>query len=277
MRRLARRAGFCAGGLFALFFLTAFGLALVPAPARGLRAEAGAEVYRLDLRDHGSSASRPRRDHLADLDHVGQYEEDVADVLALLRREHPGAPLVLAGHSMGGGIALRYLARPELHAGAEADGLLLYAPLLSERAPTARKAPASGGEAGGPSLIRVALPRIVGLAMLELVRFRALGGLGTLYFDLPADLPVRAYSFRAMASMAPEDYAAALRAGSQPLLAIAGEGDEAFHAAAYPGVIALHPQGKTVLVPGAGHDGVLSDPRSVAAAGAWLRSLAPRR
>lgn len=346
MRRLARRAGLWAGGLLALFLLTAFGLALVPAPklnfplspggatalpcaesaevrcvaardgvrlalrrnpappwargaqggpvvlllhgvlasgaepaiaeaARRLEGAAGVSVYRLDLRDHGLSASRGRQDHLADLDHIGQFEEDVADVLAHLRREHPEAPLVLAGHSMGGGIALRYLARPELRAGADVDGVLLYAPLLGERSPTARKA--AKAEPGAPPLVRAAVPRIVGLALLNLLQIRVLNGLGTLYFDLPADLPVRGYSFRAMASLAPEDYRAALRSGDRPLLAIVGSNDEAFQAEAYPRVIALHPKGETVLVPGASHDGVLTDPRSTDAAATWLRTLAAAR
>lgn len=357
MRRLARWAGFCAGGLAALYLLTALGLASVPAPklthpiaeggasafpctespeircftmrdgvrlaarrtldaprpgaagafarrdlgpgpetssgsgtivlflhgvlssgaepeleeaAHQLRAATGAEVLRLDLRDHGLSASRADPGHVADVDHIGQYDEDVADVLATLRREHPEERIVLAGHSMGGGIALRYAARRDLHAGAEVDGYLLFAPLLGDSSPTARKEPASGAETPSDPVVKVAVPRLIGLAMLTTVRIRGLNGLGTLFFDLPFDLPVRAYTFRAMASMAPDDYRSALKADTKPMLVLVGEKDEAFHAEAYPAVIAQHKNAETVLVSGASHDGVCSDPRSVRAIVSWL-------
>jgi alpha-beta hydrolase superfamily lysophospholipase len=239
--------------------------------ARQLRAATGAEVLRLDLRDHGLSASRSNPGHVADVDHIGQYDEDVADVLATLRRERPGARIVLAGHSMGGGIALRYAAaRRDLGARVVVDGYILFAPLLGEGSPTARREPISGTATPSDPIIKAAVPRIIGLAMLTAARIRWLNGLGTLYFDLPFDLPVRAYTFRAMASMAPDDYRAALKADAKPMLVLVGEKDEAFRAEAYPALIAQHENAKTVLVPGASHDGVCGDPRSLQAIVSWL-------
>jgi len=74
--------------------------------ARLLHETLGATVVSLDLRGHGLSEGTP-----GDVDRIGQYEDDVADVVATLRRERPGARVLLSGHSMGGGIALRYADR----------------------------------------------------------------------------------------------------------------------------------------------------------------------
>ncbi len=52
---------------------------------------------------------------------------------------------------------------------------------------------------------------------------------------------------------------------------VAGEKDEAFHAEEYPGVVALHRNGRAVIVPGASHDGVLRDPKALTTAEDWLK------
>jgi pimeloyl-ACP methyl ester carboxylesterase len=244
--------------------------------ARELQAATGARVIRLDLRGHGLSAHGPAETP-GDLAHIGQWEEDAADVVAALRRESPGAPIVLGGHSMGGGIAMRYaLRRQASHDVPDVDGYLLFAPHLGERSPTTRQAPASSPKnAGGksaPPPIRVNVPRILGLALLNLARIHALNGLDVLAFDLPFPLPFRSYTFRAIASSAPEDYRAALKADAKPLLVVVGAQDEAFHAEEYPAVVALHRNGKAVIVPGASHDGVLRNPAALAAAEEWIKA-----
>ncbi len=60
-------------------------------------------AYALDLRGRGESGGRS-----GDVDHIGQYEEDLTDVVAALRSAHPDRGFVLSGHSMGGGIAQRF-------------------------------------------------------------------------------------------------------------------------------------------------------------------------
>lgn len=63
----------------------------------------GADVYAPDHRGHGRSTGEPAL--VPDMDEVTNDLHLVAD---LARDEHPGLPLVLVGHSMGGLIATRF-------------------------------------------------------------------------------------------------------------------------------------------------------------------------
>ncbi len=92
-----------------------------------------ARIILLDLRGHGHSEGAQGRVH-----YVGQYADDLSDVIEALRKQAPGR-IVLAGHSMGGGVVLAYAGTAGL---APVDAYLLIAPALGSNAPTA---PATGG------------------------------------------------------------------------------------------------------------------------------------
>ncbi|HEU4665052.1 MAG TPA: alpha/beta hydrolase [Dokdonella sp.] len=230
--------------------------------ARALHARTGATVLSLDLRGHGASGGA-----FGDIAYAGQYEDDVADVVAALRREAPQARVLLAGHSMGGGIAVRYAARTGVPA---VDGYLLYAPHLGDRAPTTRHDDVAAAGAEAP--IKLHLRRTIGLLMLGAVGVHAFDDLGTLYFNVSsADGPLH-YSFRAMIGCAPDDYAAAMRADDKPMLIVAGSADEAFDASAYPAAARLHANGEAVVVDGVDHDGIVTDATALARIDGWLRT-----
>src|SRR4029450_12297013 len=77
--------------------------------------------YAFDLRGHG------RSDGLGGhVDSFDDYLQDLRSVHELAAREHPGLPLFLLGHSMGGLVALRYAQR----GGGGLRGLVLASPLL---------------------------------------------------------------------------------------------------------------------------------------------------
>jgi pimeloyl-ACP methyl ester carboxylesterase len=237
---------------------------VVAGPVAKLRAATRADVVAIDLRGHGSSGGDSW--HVA---YFGQYEDDLADVVAELRAERLDRPVILAGHSMGGGIALRYAQKR----GAPAvDGYLLIAPLLGGGAPTMRP-PESAGET--PAHVRFHTPRFVGLLMLNVVGWTAWNDLPVLYFDVPPDMP--AYTFAALGSMQPNppsDYRAALAAIDAPLLVIAGAGDRTFRAAEYPAVVRAHSGGRAIVVEGESHTSILESDEALAAIAAWLpRSL----
>ncbi|HEV7667145.1 MAG TPA: alpha/beta hydrolase [Thermoanaerobaculia bacterium] len=231
-------------------------------PAGLLREATSSTVVALDLRGHGASGGAP-----GDISYIGQYEDDLADVVAKIRAERPHGRVILAGHSMGGGIILRYVTR----SGAPpVDGYLLFAPYLGAQSPTTPQESRPGEEA----FIRLHLPRTLGLALWNSVGVTGFNGLHTLFFNLPAELPLTSYSYRAMVGNAPEDHVpalAAIRASRRPFLVLVGSKDEAFQADRYG--IALGPEKSALrIIPGASHDGVLVDPRTISAVARWLGS-----
>ena len=238
--------------------------AVLDRPARKMAASIGASVIALDLRGHGRSGGAP-----FDVAYLGQYEHDVADVVAALRRERASRPIVLAGHSMGGGIALRYALLRDAPA---VDGYLLIAPLLGGGAPSMRRPTAAQAQANDH--VRIHIARLVGLFMLDAVAVRRFHHLPVLFFDTPSGMP--GYTFFALGSMqpnAPLDYAAALRAVDAPLLVVAGGSDATFRAAAYPSIVREHSAGESLVVAGESHVGILESPPALERIRAWL----PRR
>jgi alpha-beta hydrolase superfamily lysophospholipase len=222
-------------------------------------ARAGAATVLLpDLRGHG--ASRAAAD---DVSHIGQLEEDIADLAGAYLQ--PGQKLVIAGHSSGGGLAVRYAGGAQQP---RPDGVVVLAPFLSHKAATMRD------QAGGWA--RPLVRRIIGLSMLNAVGIRALNRLTAVEFNIPADLPggeamTGAYSFRLNTSYAPRsDYLSDIRR-MPPFLVIAGEDDEAFHADRYqPVMAAANPGGSYHLLPGVSHLQVIDAPETVRLIGDYL-------
>ncbi|NYI71500.1 alpha-beta hydrolase superfamily lysophospholipase [Naumannella cuiyingiana] len=70
----------------------------------GRLAEHGAAVYGVDHQGHGKSSG-----DRAVIDDFDAVVGDVRSLVQTARAEHPGLPVVLIGHSMGGMIAARYL------------------------------------------------------------------------------------------------------------------------------------------------------------------------
>ncbi|MCR5890892.1 alpha/beta hydrolase [Hymenobacter sp. J193] len=245
----------------------ASGAALHEAAGR-LQQATGAEVYALDLRGHGRSAGRA-----GDVDYIGQYADDVADVAAALRRDKPRGKLVLAGHSMGGGIALLY----GQQASPRVDGLLLLAPLLGHDSPALAAAlPPAGPDsanASGPDLMHVHIGRIIGLKMLNSVQLHQHDSLPVLFLNVPPAAPLRHYSYRANASMAPEHYAAGLRAVTGPLLVLVGGQDEVFAAEAQHRAVQAHSRGQVEVVAGASHNGLCREARTFQVVREWFARL----
>jgi pimeloyl-ACP methyl ester carboxylesterase len=204
------------------------------AAARAL-AEAGVTAVSMDMRGHGASGSR------GDIGYIGQLDDDLADLVAELRKSYPNAKLTLMGHSSGGGFALRVAAGL---VGALFDHFILLAPYLGHRAPT-NLPTAESGRWAAPDL-----PRILAIAAL-----RRLG------VDWPQTLPVVAfanspeagkavtsrYSFRLLENYGPpEDWKGAILATRGRVEIIAGAKDQLMDAKAYTN--ALAPLGMRVTI-----------------------------
>lgn len=81
----------------------------------------GYAVYAIDHRGHGRSDGQRSQ-----IDGIDEVVADLHAFTAVMRSDHPGLPVFLLGHSMGGAIAFAYALRHQ----SELAGLILSAPAL---------------------------------------------------------------------------------------------------------------------------------------------------
>lgn len=175
-----------------------------------------AKVYTPDLRGHGHT-----RENRGDIDYIDQLVDDLADFVAVVRKENPDSLLIIGGHSSGGGLSLRFA---ESKNGQQVDAYMLLSPWLKYNAPTIR----SNGEGWAIPYTR----RIIGLTMLNNVGINWCNYLTVINFDMPKEVrdgtETLSYSYRLNAGYAPRDYKNALRTIKQPLLVVVGTNDQLF-------------------------------------------------
>jgi alpha-beta hydrolase superfamily lysophospholipase len=231
--------------------------ASVHALAKAL-SNAGITVYAPDMRGHGRSGGR------GDISYVGQLEDDLADLVAMIRQAHPDAPIALIGHSRGGGFVLRVAALKE---GALFDRFVLLAPYLGPAAPTNR--PRSGGWATPD------IPRIIALMILRRFGIEIGQELPVLSFAVQQDSAstlTATYSYRLFADFAADrDYRSDFEKAAAPVAIIAGTQDELMVAEAYRQAVAgIVPHVPVTLIAGLNHMAVVSDPSASVAVIACL-------
>ncbi|MBU2533353.1 MAG: lysophospholipase [Alphaproteobacteria bacterium] len=231
--------------------------------AKALAALENIAVLVPDLRGHGVKPGRR-----GDIGFVGQFEEDIADLIGDARKTSPQAEIILGGHSSGGGLAVRFAGG---RYGALAERYALLAPYLGHAAPTTR--PNSGGWA------RPAIRRIIGLSMLNALRITFLNHLPVIAFAMPQavlDGPLghtatTAYSHRLNVSYAPRHHARDLGALTQPVLVLVGTDDEAFIAEQYDPVMARYSrQADTRLIEGCGHLDIVNNDEAITVLSRWI-------
>jgi len=176
-----------------------------------------ATVLTPDLRGHGRNLQQ-----YADIDHIGQLEEDLEDLITYAQHELQAERIVLAGHSSGGGLVLRYLAGPK-HP--PVDQAILLAPYLGHDAPTVKHN--SGG------WVSVGVKRWVGLAMLNGIGVTAYNDKPVLLFNRPKayEDPLQAvsYSYQMAVNFAPTHYKHDIIKLKTPTLVLVGNADESFY------------------------------------------------
>jgi non-heme chloroperoxidase len=230
--------------------------------ARQLSAQA--DVLVPDLRGHGAKPGRR-----GDVDYIGQFEDDLADLITAERKA--GQKVILGGHSSGGGLVVRFAGGAH---GALLDGAVLLAPFLKHNAPTTR--PNSGGWA------EPLLSRIIGLSMLNTFGITALNHLTIIQFHMPAavlngplgDTATTAYSYRLNTSFAPRSDYLKDAAALPPFLLIAGSADEAFFADQYePTLAGATQKGRYEIVPDLGHLDIVDAPQTAKAIKEFLNDI----
>jgi len=212
----------------------------------------GVETYAPDIRGHGGSGTR------GDVVFVGQLENDLEDLVSVVRKASPQEPLTLLGHSAGGGFALRVASSPIQNLFART---VLLAPYLGYDAPTNR--PDSGGWA------RADIPRIFGLLALRGLGIDCCEALPTLAFAVPANserILASTYSYRLMRNFATRGYKGDFAATRHPVTLISGAADELMLADRYADAVhAVAPPVEVKLIDGVDHMGIVSDPKAVSA------------
>jgi alpha-beta hydrolase superfamily lysophospholipase len=210
--------------------------------ARALSAQSALTVVTLDMRGHG-----PEPGHRGDVDRVDQQEQDIADLLAHLKGQSPFGRFLLAGHSIGGGLAIRYAAGREQP---KPDGLVLLAPYIHRNSASAR--PDSGGWAT-PFVTRFA-----GIDMLQRIGVHAFDGLQVLRFEMPAkakdgmETPV--YTWRMFTSVTPRaDWRSDIARIACPVLVLAAEHDSIFRSEGYPDVFGPLSRATVEIIPAIDH------------------------
>jgi pimeloyl-ACP methyl ester carboxylesterase len=209
----------------------------------------GVETYAPDIRGHGGSGTR------GDIAYLGQLEDDMADLVALVRKTS-GEPITLLGHSAGAGFALRMASSPVKDQFART---ILLAPYLGYDAPTNR--PQSGGWASAD------IPRFFALAMMHRIGVDCCEALPTLAFAVPPNsekILASTYSYRLMRNFATRGYKGDLAATTKPVTLISGADDELMLSDKYADAVhAVLPSAEVKLIEGVNHMGVVSIPKAV--------------
>jgi alpha-beta hydrolase superfamily lysophospholipase len=211
----------------------------------------GVETYAPDIRGHGGSGTR------GDVGYLGQLENDLEDLVAMVRTMQPNEPITLLGHSAGGGFALRIASSPIRDQFARA---VLLAPYLGYDAPTGR--PDSGGWASPD------IPRFIALQTLRGFGITCCESLPTLAFAVAPNsekILARTYSHRLLRNFATRGYKADFAAATIPVTLIAGADDELMFSDKYADTVhAIAPTVDVKLIDGIDHMGIVGKPKAVA-------------
>ena len=226
-----------------------------------ISSEGLSQVYTPDLRGHG-----PEPERRGDVDYIGQFEDDLADLIAIIRKDNPTAMLILGGHSSGGGLAIRFAGS---RYGKLADAYVLLSPWLKYNAPTIRS------DSSGFS--HVLFWRIAGLNMLNNVGIHWFDYLTAIEFNMSEEArngtETLSYSYRLNTAYAPGNYKKDLRAITQPFLVVAGTADELFIADQFEPLISAYTAVQVKLFPGLTHFGVVVSPEVRPIIKEWLEGL----
>lgn len=220
-----------------------------------------AAVYTPDLRGHGYHPTKR-----GDIDYIAQYEDDIADLIGMIKEEHPQKQILIGGHSSGGGLAVRFAGSQYAD---QVHGFLLISPFLKYNAPTAR--PNSGGWARPNNL------RIAGLVMLNNLGIRSFNHLPVIEFNMPENArdgsETLAYTYRLNTGYAPKNYKKDLGSISQPVLVIVGAEDEAFYADQFEPVISKYVQAEFVMIENASHMSVMLNESTFESVGSCIQQI----
>lgn len=80
-------------------------------------------IFLLDMRGHGDSGGIR-----GDTSYIGQLEDDLEDIIKIIRIRYPDSKLLIGGHSSGAIVLLRYINKYKVQ---KVDGFIFIAPALT--------------------------------------------------------------------------------------------------------------------------------------------------
>lgn len=220
-----------------------------------------ASVYTPDLRGYGPKAAR-----IGDIDYIGQLEDDLADLVQHIRATLPHVErVVMAGHSAGGGTAVRFAGSRYAD---KVDSYLLLAPHLGPGNPTER--PADGHR-------KLRMGRVILLSILDSIGIKRWHGLSVMeLYKRPEELHggvAANLSFRLLLSRSPMKYKRDLTKLTKPTLVLVGAEDEVFYSDRYESLLAAYTSKAEVhIILESSHDGLLASPIAYELTADWLQS-----
>ncbi len=230
--------------------------------AKYISSENLAHVYTPDLRGHGINPIKR-----GDINYINQLEDDLADFLEIVRKKHPNSTLIIAGHSSGGGLAIRFAGSKY---GKEADAYMLLSPYLKYNAPTIKLN--SGGWASAHK------PRIIGLSMLNSVGISWFNDLQVIDFNMPEEYrdgtETLSYSYRLNTGFAPRNYKKDLSVIKQKVLVLVGKSDESNIAEAFlPEISKYKKDVNVILLEDVTHMGIVIGKKVRSSIKKWMTEL----
>ena len=231
-----------------------------------LREATQAEVFAIDLRGHGQSEGQP-----GDVEYLDQYADDLTDIIHAIKKDKPKGKIILAGHSMGGGVILRHAMSNDANT---VDGILFFAPLIGHNSPAFQQ-PANSTKQEEPFL-KVHITRLIGLKMLNEIGNYQYDNLPVLFLNLPESTPLRQYTYRANMSMTPDDYQQGLQAIKSPLLVLVGSRDEVFNAEKLRHAILENTKAETQIIQDATHNGIRHNTQSFDLIEKWFSAISAK-
>jgi non-heme chloroperoxidase len=230
--------------------------------ARHLSSSDSADVYTLDMRGHGLSPGRPG--HAIDNPH--QMETDLASFVSFAAQRHGGAPIVLGGHSAGGGLVLALSRSPSRQL---VSAYLFLAPFVGLGSPVNR--PYFGG------WVRLRALRLRVLSLISALGVTRFNGSTVIDFAPAARLLdsryVPSWSFNTTLAFGPglwfEQPVPIDR--NIPVLVAAGGADECFESSLYPAAFrSIAPHAEFCTPGDIGHWDLLVDTKTLDAVERWL-------
>lgn len=218
-----------------------------------------ATVITPDLRGHGRNISTE-----VDIEYIGQLEYDIEDIIHYAKENVGAEKVILAGHSSGGGLVLRYIGNTRL---TNVDKAIMISPYLGHDSPTVK--PNSG------DWVTVGVKRWVGISLLNPMGITYFNEMPVLFFNRPRayndSLQVELYSYKMAVNFAPKDFEDEVKQLSTKSLVFVGERDESFYPNRFEKVFEPANSLVTVnLIPEANHLDIVKNDEVLAEIKNWI-------